>query len=269
MPTNMTEKTFYGSGSIYEFIYDKTTVTIPTTLAGIKAFVETYATPANQVGYLKGGFQVEFSTETLEDQSDLGEMKVSLITAENGTITYALFNANGETLEKIYPTAKTTNGVTVVGGLKGTSQAEHVIIFVAADETGGQTIVIAVGKNTSGFTLNWNPDSVEPLSCNFSMVPYNTDGNLMVCADVDLSSGTHTYPITYVMNGGEWAASYTAPNSYSPTGSDVTLPTSSNITKDGYTFGGWFEETDLGTAVTTIDVSETEGAKNYIAKWTT
>ena len=185
---SITKKTFYGSGSIYEFEYVTTgegAITIPTTQAAIKTFVTAYAVEANQIGYLKNGFQVQINATKLEDQSDLGEMKISLISKEEGTINFSLFNANGATISKLYPTAKTTSGVTVVGGLKGTAQKEHVILFVAADEAEGQTVFIAVGKNVSGFSLNWNPESVEPFPCEYSIIPYNTDGNLFVVGDLD------------------------------------------------------------------------------------
>ena len=183
----ITRKTFYGSGRIYEFEYIESgasAITIPTTQAAIKAFVEEYAVEANQIGFLKNGFQVQINATKLEDQSDLGEMKISVISKEEGTMTFALFNSNGETISRLYPTAKTTDGVTVVGGLNGTEQKNHVILFVAADEAEGKTVFIGIGKNTSGFTLNWNPDSVEPFACEYSIIPYNTDGNLLVVADL-------------------------------------------------------------------------------------
>lgn len=270
-------KTFYGSGTIYEFVKPND-FTMPSGKSAIKTFVETYATAANEVGYLKNGFRINMSTSNLQDKSDLGQMKVDLITDETGTMTFALFNANGATISRLYPTSSTSaEGVTTVGGLVNATQAEHVLLFVAADKTGGQTVVIAVGKNTSGFDLNWNPTSVQPFTCNYALVPFNTSGNIFVTADIENLPAlpitpTTAYPITYNMNGGSWAASYDAPTSYVhdvSSSSDITLPTSSNISKDGYTFGGWFTEDDLVTAVTTIDVSVDTGSRYFIAKWTT
>lgn len=274
----VSNQTYYGSGTVYE-LEKPADFTYPSTKAAIKTFVETYCTADNQIGYLKNGFQAEVSTDTLEDQSDLGEMKISLITKENGTLTFALFNANGETISRLYPTAKTVDGVTTVGGLNGANQTDHIIVFVAATKVGSgaaatQTVLIAQGKNTSGFTLAWNPDSVEPFSCTYAMTPISSVGEMFRIADIanlpalPINSAT-TYSISYETNGGEWAASYEAPESYvHGAGDDVTLPTSSNITKEGYTFGGWYEAADLSTPVTTIDVSEDSGNKAYIAKWT-
>lgn len=187
----VSQKTFYGSGSIYEMVFDEDTMTFPTTKAAMKTFIETYAIAGNQIGYLKNGFQLEVSTETLDDQSDLGEMRITLITKETGNINFQLFNANAGVLSVLYPTATTAqDGSTVVGGLKGTTQATHCIMFVAADKTGGQTCLVALGKNTSGFTLNWNPDSVEPMQFTYNILPYNTNGNLFITADIDFDDTT-------------------------------------------------------------------------------
>lgn len=267
-------RTFYGSGTLYELPVPENFV-MPTTVAALKTLVETYCTADNQIGFLKNGFQVQIETDKLEDQSDLGEMKVDIITKETGTITSALFNSNGETISRLYPTAHTTDGVTTVGGLNGADQTDHLIIFVEATKTDGkQTVFVAYGKNTSGFTINWNPDSVEPFSIEYGISPYDSTGKLFVMASVSNLpalpiTGDTTYTITYVMNGGEWASEYSAPASYQHgSGDDITLPTSSNISKTDATFGGWFEESDLGTAVTAIDVSEESGNRTFIAKWT-
>lgn len=51
------------------------------------------------------------------------------------------------------------------------------------------------------------------------------------------------------------------------TGTAVDLPTSSDITKEGYSFTGWVEVNDVTTTVTEIPDTAT-GDKEYIAKWT-
>ncbi len=76
-----------------------------------------------------------------------------------------------------------------------------------------------------------------------------------------------TYTITYETNDGSFTDSYTGPAEYT-VASPATLPTSSNITKTGYTFGGWYQNSSLtGTAVTATS-STTTGNKTYYAKWT-
>lgn len=274
------KQTYYGSGTMYEFIVPGAmkdasgNVQIPSTKSAIKEFVETYATADNQIGFLKNGFQVEVTTEKLEDQSDLGEMKITLITKETATSTFALFNSCGETLSRLYPTAHTTSDVTTVGGLANTTQDDHLLLFVSAtkNDAGEQSVFIALGKNTEGFSINWNPDSVEPMSCRYDIVPFNSDGNLFRISEISglaslPISSTPVYTISYVENGGVWDDDYTPPASYS-TGTEVTLPTSSDITKEGYTFGGWYDQSDVtGTAVTKVTTTDT-GSKTFIAAWT-
>jgi len=273
-------QTYYGSGTMYEFIVPESMktssgVNIPSTKAGIKDFVETYATADRQIGFLKNGFQVEVTTEKLEDQSDLGEMKITLITKETATGTFALFNSCGETLSRLYPTAHTVSDVTTVGGLANTTQDDHVLLFVSANKNddGEQTVFIALGKNTEGFSINWNPDSVEPMSCKYDIVPFNTAGNLFRIVEISglpnlPEASGDTFTISYIENGGVWADGYEPPASYNTSGSDVDLPTSSNITNGTATFDGWYEVSDISTKVTSIDVSETTGAKTFIANWT-
>lgn len=274
MPTNDRRRTTYGSGTLYAL--DPTGITIPTTTSGLKTLVETYATIDNQLGYLKNGLTITVDTEILSDQSDLGEMKIDLITKETGTVETSVFNVNGETVARVYPTAVYSNDVLVVGGLGGVSQDAKLYIFVEATvQNGKQQVVVFLAKNTSGFSIQWSPDGVQPFSINLAMEPFNTAGKLAVMGlignlpSLPITADT-TYTITYEMNGGEWAASYEAPDSYQHgAGSDITLPTSSNISKADSTFGGWFETSDLSTAVTTIDVSEDSGNKTFYAKWTT
>ena len=51
-------------------------------------------------------------------------------------------------------------------------------------------------------------------------------------------------------------------------GEETTLPTAGDMTRKGYTFGGWYDNENLtGTPVTVIGRNETEN-KEYWAKWT-
>ena len=74
------------------------------------------------------------------------------------------------------------------------------------------------------------------------------------------------YSITYHLNGASWknegAAIY-----YN--GEGYTLPVAGDMSNTGYTFGGWYANSDLSTGgvVTSIGTSE-YGNKEYWAKWT-
>lgn len=77
------------------------------------------------------------------------------------------------------------------------------------------------------------------------------------------SSTPRTYTVTLNTNGGSINASDVTEYTY---GIGATLPT--DVTREGYTFGGWYDNSSLeGNAVTTISETAT-GNKEYWAKWT-
>ena len=76
------------------------------------------------------------------------------------------------------------------------------------------------------------------------------------------SDSLNTYNITYNLNNGTNAPDNPSRYTY---GTAVTL---ADPTRTGYTFGGWFTNSDFsGTAVTEIPADATE-AKTFYAKWT-
>ena len=77
--------------------------------------------------------------------------------------------------------------------------------------------------------------------------------------------GYARYTIKLVTNGGEVASEYGALK-YNG-GIAKALPSASQVTKSGATFGGWYESADFsGSAVTEIPATAT-GTKTYYAKW--
>ncbi len=95
-------------------------------------------------------------------------------------------------------------------------------------------------------------------------IPKGTTGDVTLYAKWSVI----TYTITIETNGGELAGSYTPASSYTVESEEIALPTSSEITRTGYTFDGWFENEDLtGEAVSSIPKGTT-GDKTFYAKWT-
>lgn len=198
--TKLTEKTAYGSGKVFTTEFDAVAFPMfedarnPTTeeMAALIAYITPFMTVTYQIGYLKGGYKFSIATEKLQEQSDLGEMKVDLITKETGTVTFGLFNANTETIGKQYPTAKYKKvgdyGVATVGGLGDMDDSEKLIIFKKEDKKKGDTLCICRGKNTSGFERAFNPDSVTPFAVNFECQPLDDKGNLYIEIDCPVSA---------------------------------------------------------------------------------
>lgn len=89
--------------------------------------------------------------------------------------------------------------------------------------------------------------------------PYTITGTTVVAATFSPAS----YTVTLNTNGGTINADNVTSYTY---GTGATLPT--NVTKDGFTFGGWYDNSGLtGSPVTTISTTAT-GNKEYWAKWT-
>lgn len=201
--TKLTEKTAYGSGKVWtpEFnaeafpMFENAKQPTEQELTALMNYIKPLMVVANQIGYLKGGYQFNIATEKLTDQSDLGEMKVDLITKETGTVTFGLFNANTETIGRMYPTAKYAAvgdyKVVTVGGLGDMDESEKLVIFKREDNKKGDTICVCRGKNTSGFDRAFKNDSVTPFAVNFECQPLDTKGNLYIEIDCPVStSGT-------------------------------------------------------------------------------
>lgn len=203
MATNddkITKKTYYGSGRFYTDDYDSATFPAPAdpkniTKAEKDALVKFIAERLNedyQIGYLKGGYQFSVKTDTLSDKSDLGEMKIDVITQETATVAISLFNANAKTIADQYPTAKYSEvegfGITTVGGVGSINETEKVLIFKHDDNKHGDTVVLAMGKNTSGFDAVWKQDSVTPFPVNYAVQPFDDEGNFVIM--IDCPAGT-------------------------------------------------------------------------------
>ena len=74
------------------------------------------------------------------------------------------------------------------------------------------------------------------------------------------------YNVTLITNGGTIASGKNV--SEYKYGTGATLPTDADITRDGYTFNGWYDNVSLtGDAVTAISKTAT-GNKIFYAKWT-
>ena len=91
-----------------------------------------------------------------------------------------------------------------------------------------------------------------------------TGGVLNLYAKWDLI----TYTISYSLNDGTLAESYTKTESYQVTSNTITLPTSEEISRTAYDFDGWYTASDFsGEKVTEIESGST-GNLAFFAKWT-
>ena len=91
-----------------------------------------------------------------------------------------------------------------------------------------------------------------------SSIPQGSTENRTITANW---SDPNVYTVTYHLNGGTNVASN--PETYTVENGNVTL---ANPTRTGYTFGGWYEDDQFATKITTIQTSRLESLNIY-ADW--
>ena len=183
MASKVTERTFKDSGYIYVRPHSdaKCYPTVEVNADGsmseaaseaILAFVREIAQAENELGYLKNGFTFAETIESYSDSSDMGQLKVHGIADEKATNQFELFNANGATIEKLHPLAKSIaaadgSRLTNIGGMTNKDDTLYDILFVSPDTRRGDISIYTLGSSISGLTLSFKPKSVTPLQCNY------------------------------------------------------------------------------------------------------
>lgn len=171
--------------------------------------------------------------------------------------------------------------------ISNVSVGEDYIIYYSID----QGYYIIEGFNNSGcfgngtensdmFGTNWplNYSSVKANNSGNNTWAFDADGNLWMCGNNgggQIGNGNKTnqttflqitgtkYSIKFNTNGGIINSGEISDYAY---GTEVTLPT--DVTKQGYTFAGWYDNISLtGNPITSISATD-RGDKEYYAKWT-
>ena len=215
--------------------------------------------------YSKSSGSITRASSSLSGLTKTGsEGNMSITTDAAGSYTFTL-NTSDKTMTVTYPTAYTiTYGV---GTIKGCTSVTVTPSFSSGDYVLAETDVTFTKTSTKdGYTWKgWYSDEAGTATChsatnaNLSWTATRT-GNISVYACYT----KNTYTITYHLNGGTQQVSPAPTMSYTVTDA-VTLPTTP--TKDGYRFGGWYDNAELtGSPVTSFAAGQT-GHKNYYAKW--
>ena len=160
---------------------------------------------------------------------------------------------NGMKTDNVSITAPSNGTISVAyTDVEGASQS-----FTSGNRDLAHTVIItptatpAEGYTLSGLTVNG--------AAHTSGNTYTVTTNTTIAATFSPAS----YTVTLNTNGGTINAGNVTSYTY---GTGATLPT--NVTKSGFTFGGWYDNSGLtGSAVTTISTTAT-GNKEYWAKWT-
>ncbi len=178
------------------------------------------------------GQQTEAKAKTYTGFAPAKEFKQSAIASDSSTVISIYYD-------------RLTYTVTWMNG--DTKLNDETLRYGAMPNYKGDTPTKKGTGHTYTFT-GWSPE------------PSEVTGNVTYTAQ--FSDSLNTYNITYNLNNGTNASGN--PSSYTY-GTAVTLAAP---TRTGYTFGGWFTNSDFsGTAVTEIPADAT-GDKTFYAKWT-
>ena len=189
----MTQRVFKGSGEIFVREHsDSKPFPAPADIenitqeefAAIAAYLVEIKKAENELGYIKNGYTFTETMTAVSDAPDLGQMRVDDISEETASNAFALFNANGETIKKMHPLARTgtegTSGfrLTSVGGIKNKNDASYDMLFVHSDTVNGDICIFTVGKNVEGLTLQFQPTTVTPLPVTYAAQAIDNTGTL-------------------------------------------------------------------------------------------
>ena len=126
----------------------------------------------------------------------------------------------------------------------------------------GAKATIEAGPTRTGYTFAGWKDSVSGITYTEGAVSTLTMGT----EDITLYAQwtVESYSITYYLDGGSWAAGYTASEAYTY-GQRQSLPDAADVSKSGYGLTGW--TTEDGTTITEISADMTGDIK-LSALWT-
>lgn len=141
----------------------------------------------NHAGWIKGGASIEYKPTMTQEKDDLGHVIKEILTDEEATFKTGLFTWNGETLAKFTATAEITterkNGKTYrclkIGGAGNDDGKQYAILFVHEDKVEGNCYLLVVGRNSSGFTITFAPDSATVIDAEFTCKPHDERGTLI------------------------------------------------------------------------------------------
>jgi len=150
---------------------------------GVVPDKETLAVEENLLGYISNGAVIEYKPTFYVVEDDMGKIKENVLTVEEASFKTGVLTFNAETLDKIVPTGSVTSTATMrtidIGGKANDNGKKYVFMFEHLDSINGNTRVWMVGKNQSGFTLNFVKDKETIIDVEIKASPLNDAGTLI------------------------------------------------------------------------------------------
>lgn len=146
----------------------------------------TFEVDANILGCIKGGATISYTPTFTTVTDDLGCHKKTFLTEEEAKFTSGILTWNMETLSKLQTaceyTEDTTAGVRILklGGIGRFDGSQWMLRFVHEDAEQGDIRVTIVGSQTGGFELQFQPESESVVNAEFTAVPSDDEGTLVI-----------------------------------------------------------------------------------------
>lgn len=212
-------------------------------------FTKIEITRSGYANYIQGSGWVAGSVDTWTGNAssvNFGEY-INGVTSITFTIELATVAVTGVSLNKETSTLTVGDTETLTATVSPDGATDKTVTWSSSDTdvaTVENGVVTAVGSGTANITVT------------------TTDGSKTASCAVTVNAAVVTSTVSLNANGGTINSGniteYTE-------GTGATLPT--DVTRDGYTFGGWYDNADLsGEPVTAISADAT-GDKEYWAKW--
>ncbi|UZT82146.1 hypothetical protein [Caproicibacterium sp. BJN0003] len=122
-------------------------------------------TETNKLGYVEKGAEVTYKPTVKTFKDDFGMTTRTVVTAEETTTKFSLISWSKQDFAKFSPTArvdttsKPGHNIIKIGGIGFADNSPYLFRLVHNDAEYGDLRVTIVGTNTSGFKLDFKPDS--------------------------------------------------------------------------------------------------------------
>lgn len=167
-----------GSGKVY-------LVEVPSSLTWSYTAIKALATAENHLGWIKGGFALEYTAESYEETDDLNMVSKIITTKESAVAKLGLITWNGDTLSKILnrcsTSIDTTNNVrtTKIGGSGNGADTDYILVFHHEDAKDGDVWAAIKGHNTAGATLTFSQEAGSVIEPEYKALPHDSAGTLI------------------------------------------------------------------------------------------
>lgn len=169
------DKITLGSGKIYILEY-----------SGTMPEIDAFCKEENLLGKIKGGAQLTYTTETHDEQDDLGTTSKVIITKEAATLKLGLITFNGQTIAKLNDRCKVTEDKTKgrrtlhIGGAGNSQGKQWAYCFHHHDKEDGDAWVRVRGANQAGLALAYAMDAGSKLEPEIKALPSDAEGTLII-----------------------------------------------------------------------------------------